>query len=74
MSNGNGPISGGGVFSKIIVFVIVAACFWLVWWLIQYLHVPEPFNTVLNGAVAVLAVVACIDFLLGFAGKNFIKW
>ena len=47
------------------VLVIGAVC-WLLWWLIGFLGVPEPFNKVARGIVAVVGVVILIALLLSF--------
>jgi hypothetical protein len=47
------------------VYLIVAGLiFWLLWWLIGYVGLPEPFNKVAHVVLAVAAVLVVIGILL----------
>lgn len=49
----------------VIVYLIVAGLiFGLLWWLIGYVAVPEPFNKFLRVVLAILAVLVIIGMLL----------
>ena len=52
----------------VIVLVILGLIFWLVWWFIGYVGLPEPFNKVARVIVALVALVVVIDLLLGMIG------
>lgn len=53
----------------IIVYLIVGGLiFYLLWWLIGYCGLPEPFNKVARVILAVLAVLVVIGLLLSFVG------
>lgn len=53
----------------VLVWLIVAGLiFWLLWWLIGYVGLPEPFNKVARVVLAVAAVLVCIAALLSLAG------
>lgn len=54
------------LLQSLIYVVIVGAIFWLVWWFIGYVGVPEPFNKVLRIVVGLVALVIMIQFLLRF--------
>lgn len=48
------------------VYLIVAGLiFWLLWWLVDYVGIPEPFHKVAKVILAVLAVLVLIGLLLG---------
>ena len=49
----------------IYVLVIGAIC-WLLWWLIGFVGLPEPFAKIARGIVAVVAVILLIILLLQF--------
>lgn len=67
-------ISGAAMLSLVIQIVIVGLGFWLIWWLIGYAGVPEPFNKVLRVIVALFAVVFLINLLLGLTGTPLFKY
>ena len=53
----------------ILVWIIIVGCiFGLLWWLIGYIGLPEPFNKIARIAVAVIAVLLLINVLLGLVG------
>jgi len=57
------------VLVHILIWIIIVGCiFGLLWWLIGYIGLPEPFNKIARVALAVIAVLLLINVLLGFAG------
>jgi hypothetical protein len=52
----------------IIQLMIVGGVCWLLFWLVGYIGLPEPFNKVARVIVAVFAVLFLINMLLGFSG------
>lgn len=61
-----GQFTMDSLLSALIYIVIVGAIFWLVWWFIGYIAVPEPFNKVLRVVVGLVAIVVLIQFLLRY--------
>lgn len=55
----------------LLVYVIVvgAAC-WLLWWLVDFVGLPDPFGKVAKVIVAVFAVVFLLDTLFGITGVS----
>jgi hypothetical protein len=50
---------------SVVVYLIVAGLiFWLLWWLINYVGLPEPFRKVASVILAILAVLVVIGILL----------
>ncbi len=50
---------------QVIVYLIVAGLiFGLLWWLVGYCGLPEPFNKFARVALAILAVLVIIGLLL----------
>jgi uncharacterized membrane protein YtjA (UPF0391 family) len=41
---------------------------WLLWWLIGYAGLPEPFSKIARVVLAVIAVLMLINLLLGLIG------
>ena len=59
----------------VVVYLIVAGLiFWLLWWLIEYVGLPEPFNKVARVILAVLAVFVCVSILLSLVGYPLVRW
>jgi hypothetical protein len=54
----------------LVYLIIVGGVCWLLWWLIGFIGLPEPFNKVARIIVAVVAVLFLINMLLGFAGHT----
>ena len=52
----------------IIYLLIVGGVCWLLWWLISYIGLPEPFNKIARVIIAVVAVLLCINLLLELGG------
>ncbi len=53
----------------ILVYLIVAGLiFGLLWWLVGYIGLPEPFNKLVRVVLAILAVFVIIGILLQLAG------
>jgi hypothetical protein len=67
-------ISGESLVHTVVWIVVVALICWLLWWLIGYAGIPEPFNRILRVIVAVFAVLFLINLLLGLAGHPIIRW
>ncbi len=54
-----------GAMAMLVIYVIVGGLiFGLLWWLIGYCAIPEPFNKVARVLIAVIAVVFLIMVLL----------
>lgn len=56
--------------SVIVTLLVVGGVCWLLWWLIGFVGLPEPFNKIARVIVAVVAVLFLINMLLGFAGHS----
>lgn len=52
----------------VMVLVVAGVVCWLIWFLIDYCGIPEPFNKVARVLVAVVAVFVCIGVLLSLVG------
>jgi hypothetical protein len=54
--------------SIVISLMIIGGVCWLLWWLIGYIGLPEPFNKIARVIIAVVAVLFCINLLLSLGG------
>ena len=67
-------ISGDAAVHGLIYLIVIGIVFWLLWWLLSYIALPEPFAKVARVILAVAAVIVLINILLGFAGHPFVRW
>lgn len=57
-----------GLISALIWLVVIGLIFYLVWWFVGYVGVPEPFNKVIRVIIGLVALLILVYFLLGFVG------
>ena len=61
-------ISMGGMLEFIVYIVIISLIFWVVWWFIGYVGVPEPFNKVIRVVLGLFALIIVINLLMSMVG------
>jgi len=61
-------MSIAGLLSLVVWIAIIGGIFWLLFWFVGYIGLPEPFNKVARVVIALVAVVILINFLLGVGG------
>jgi hypothetical protein len=54
--------------SLVVYVIVIGAICWLLWWLIGFIGIPEPFAKIARGIIAVVAVLFLISLLLSVAG------
>lgn len=57
-------ISLSGLVSIVVYLIVAGLILWLLWWLVGYVGLPEPFRKVANVVLAVVAVLIVIGILL----------
>jgi uncharacterized protein YhhL (DUF1145 family) len=63
------------VFVSFLIYLIVGGLIcYLLWWLIGFINLPEPFAKVARIIVAVVAVLFLINLLLGLVGTPLVRW
>jgi len=67
-------ISGSSLLSLLLWIVIIGTIFGLLWWLIQYVGLPAPFDKIARVVLAIIAVVFLINALLSVVGEPFIRF
>jgi hypothetical protein len=67
-------ISGAMMLSLFVNLVIMGLIFWLIWWFIDYVGVPEPFHRVLKVVVGLVALIFLINILLSLGGTPLFRW
>ncbi len=55
----------GGLLSLLVTLVIVGLIFWLLWWFLGTIGLPEPFGKVATVILALAAVIFLIGILTG---------
>ena len=74
MTLADSGMSGSQLLHALVYLIVVGLIFWLLWWIIGYAKVPEPFNKVLRVVLALVAVIFLINWLLGLIGEPFIRF
>lgn len=67
-------VSGSNVINGVLMIIVFGVIFALLFWLISYLKLPEPFEKVARVVLAIAAVILLINVLLSLVGKAFIHW
>lgn len=62
------------LLSLLVAIVVIGVVFWLLWWLIGAIGLPEPFNKVATVILALAAVVVLISFLTGGVTLPTFRW
>lgn len=57
-----------GLLNMLITLVIAGLIFWLIWWFLDYIGIPEPFNKVIRVIIGLVALIFLINILLGVGG------
>ncbi len=61
-------ISLSGAVSVIVTLVVAGLIFWMLWFLLDYVGLPQPFNKVARVVLMLLAVLVVIGVLLQLVG------
>lgn len=62
-------ISTSALLPLVISLVLAGLIFWLIWWFVGYVGLPEPFNKVVRVLVGLVVLVYLIDLLMGLGGR-----
>ena len=54
-----------GLLSLLVTIVIVGLIFWLIWWFLGQVGLPEPFGKVASVILALAAIIFLIGILTG---------
>jgi hypothetical protein len=67
-------IAGTSLLSLLVTLVIAGVIFWLIWWFVGYIGVPEPFNKVIRVILGLAVLVFLINILMTLGGHPLIVW
>ncbi len=66
------------MIALLIQLIVIGLVFYLLWWLIGYIGLPEPFDKVARVIVALVAVIFLVNLVLGLTGGGLalssLKW
>ena len=60
-----------GLIGLLVELVILGLVFYLVWWFIGYVGVPEPFNKVIRVVLGLIVLIVLLNLILGLGGASF---
>jgi hypothetical protein len=66
-------VDSGTLVGLLIWIIIIGSICGLLWWLVGFVGLPEPFNKVARIAIAIVAVLLLINFLLGLGGQPVVR-
>lgn len=55
---------------NLIFLVIVAFILSIIWWVVDWMGLPQPINKIVKAIVVLVGVIFLIDFLLRLAGQS----
>lgn len=61
-----GQFNVDSLVHALIYVVIIGLIFFVVWWFIGYVGIPEPFNKVVRVIIGLVALIVLVTFLLKF--------
>lgn len=71
-------VGGDGLVNQLLTFLLLGICVGLIyavgWWFIRKFALPPVVLTIWQGLFILVGLVVILNFLLGMAGKPFIKW
>lgn len=67
-------ISASALLMLLVYIIVAGLVFYLLYWLIAQVGLPEPFDKVARVILALVAVIFLIGVLMSFAGHPLIAW
>lgn len=61
-------VSIEGLIALLIWLVVMGLIFWLLWWFVGFVALPEPFNKVARVIIGLVAFIILVYLLLGILG------
>ena len=67
-------IATSGLMGLLVTLVVAGLIFWLLFWFIGFVGLPEPFNKVALVILALCAVIFLIDLLMRVGGHPLLRY
>lgn len=61
-------ISASTLVPLLVSLVIAGVVFWLIWWFVGYIGLPEPFNKVARVLIGLAALLYLLNLLMSLSG------
>lgn len=65
--------NSGDLGNLLIELVVAGLIFFVLWWALGAIGIPEPFNKVVRVVIVLVACIWLIDILLSLNGHHFIR-
>lgn len=65
-------IGGSSLLSLLVTLVLGGLVFWLCWWFVGYIGLPEPFNKVARVVIGLFALIFLLNLVMGVSGHPLI--
>ena len=69
-----GIVSGSVLINSLIWLICVGLVFYLLFWLVGFIGLPQPFDKVIRVVLGVAAVIVLINVIMSFAGSPYWRW
>lgn len=69
-----GAIDGQQLMHTLLAVVIWGVVFYVCWWGLGKIGLPEPWNKVATLLLVILTVVILLNLFMGLVAEPFIKW
>lgn len=66
-------ISLSALASVLLYVVIVGLVFWLLWWVVEQVGLPEPFHKIAKVLLVLISAFIVLNILLGLLGHPIIR-
>ncbi len=67
-------IASSGLLGLLVTLVIVGLIFYLIWWFLGVVGLPEPFNKVAQVILGLCAILFLIDLLMRVGGHPLLHY
>ena len=67
-------MDAGNLMQILLQIIVIGIVCWLLWWLVGFAGLPEPFNKIARIIIAVVAVFFLINLVLGLGGTPLVRW
>jgi hypothetical protein len=54
-----------GLIGLLVAVIVLGLVFYILWWLVGYIGLPEPFNKVAQVLIALVCVIVLLSLLFG---------
>jgi len=61
-------MDASSLLNLLVSLVLAGLIFWLIWWFIGYISLPQPFDKVARVIIGLVALIFLINLLLGLGG------